>query len=466
MAGLTQAFGIANAALQADQEALNTTANNVGNLNTPGYTREVALFQESDPVTINGLGLGNGASVVSINSQRDRVLEQRIQQQQQALSGSASRLNALNNVAAIFAPTSSTGANSGGIGDAINAFFTSVSNLEAHPDDTTVRQSVLTAARNFTSSMNAVSSQLDREVGALNSSVASDVNAVNNLTKSIAALNREIQTSSPNSDAGVLEDQRQQAILKLSQYIDVVPISTENNGLTLTTSGGTLLVSEGAAQSLTTSNVGGVTHVLAGGTDVTSTIQSGSIGGALGVQKSDIPAIKSALDNLAYSLGNAVNTVLVSGTDANGTAGTPLFLLPGSAAGAAASIAVAITDPARIAAAASGTGPGDNQNALALAQLASATIIGGVTATDAYSSLAGGLGDNVRAAQVQNASVDASLQQLTTQRNSLSGVSSDEEASQLQTFERSFQVASKLFSVLDTVMGTALNLGVSGVAMQ
>jgi flagellar hook-associated protein 1 FlgK len=394
------------------------------------------------------------------------VLEQRIQQQQQALSSSASRLAALNNVAAIFAPTSSSGAGSAGIGDAINGFFTSVSNLEAHPDDATVRQSVLTAAGNFASSMRAASSQLDREVGAINLSVGSDVNAVNELTKSIATLNREIQASSPNSDAGVLEDQRQQAILKLSQFIDAVPISTENNGLTLTTSGGTLLVSEGAAQPLSTSSIGGVTHVFAGGTDVTSTIHSGSIGGALGVQNSDIPTIKAALDNLAYTLGSAVNAVQLSGSDANGATGTPLFLLPGSAAGAAASISVAITDPAQIAAAAAGMGPGDNKNAFALAQLASATIIGGVTATDAYSSLAGGLGENVRAAQGQNTSVNASLRQLTTQRNSLSGVSSDEEASQLQTFERSYQAASKLFSILDAVMGTALNLGVAGVAMQ
>src|SRR5690348_8725957 len=82
MGTLTSLMNLSREALMADQEALNITANNVANQNTPGYTRQVANWQSVDLVTINGVSYGGGVSVSAV-SQRDRILEQRVQQQTQ-----------------------------------------------------------------------------------------------------------------------------------------------------------------------------------------------------------------------------------------------------------------------------------------------------------------------------------------------------------------------------------------------
>ena len=88
---------------------------------------------------------------------------------------------------------------------------------------------------------------------------------VNSLTGAIAQLNLQIQSTSPDADAGTLEDQRQQDLSQLSQLIGINQVTTENNGLSITTTSGQLLVSEGQSFQLTTGTVNGVTDFFLGG---------------------------------------------------------------------------------------------------------------------------------------------------------------------------------------------------------
>jgi len=119
-----------------------------------------------------------------------------------------------------------------------------------------------------------------------------DVGQVNSLTKTIASLNAQITSLSPNADAGALEDQRQQAIAQLSQLVGLDQISTENNGITLTTSGGAVLVSGSKSFALSTTQVSGTTHILAGvdGQDVTSNLTGGDLGGVLQARDQQLPS--------------------------------------------------------------------------------------------------------------------------------------------------------------------------------
>ena len=82
MGTLTSLLDISREALLADQVALNVTASNVANQNTAGYTNEVVSFQSVDAVTLSSGTYGAGVTASAV-SQRDRVLEQRVQQQTQ-----------------------------------------------------------------------------------------------------------------------------------------------------------------------------------------------------------------------------------------------------------------------------------------------------------------------------------------------------------------------------------------------
>jgi flagellar hook-associated protein 1 FlgK len=464
MGTLTSLMDLSRQALMADQNALDVTATNVGNQNTPGYTREVVNWQPTDAVTLSGTSYSTGITTTAI-SQRDRVLEQRVQQQTQTQAQSGALESALQQVQDIFGLTSTeTSASTTALGTATDAFFSSLSALEANPSDASTRQSVLIAANTLTSAFNSASSQLAQVTSGLNQQVGSVVGQINTLTKTIASLNQQIASTSPNpnADAGTLEDQRQLAIAQLSQYVGLDQIATDGNGITLTTSNGAVLVSGSQSFAVSTTQVAGTTHVLAGvgSQDVTSGLSGGQLGGILQARDQELPTYASALDNLAYGIGTTVNQQNALGSDGNGNPGQAIFTLPTSAAGAAASIQMATNDPQAIAAAATGEGFSGNGNAVALADLSTGNVVGGQTASGFLASFLGQVGNDTSGAATDNTAQQATLMQLTSQRDALSGVSLDEEASNLTQYQRSYEAAAKVFSIVDSLMASALNLGV------
>jgi flagellar hook-associated protein 1 FlgK len=467
MATLNSALQIITSALTADQGALNVTSNNVANANTPGYTREVPVFQANDAVTINGISYGQGVEMTSAQSQRSLVLDAGVQQQTQAQQATNSEWTAMQQVESIFNQvTTGSGAAVNSLGDQITDFFNSLTALEANPDSTTLRENVLSAVNTMTSTFNSVATQLGQQTTAINQQVQGVVQQINPLLTSIAQLNQQITSSSPNADAGQLEDQRQYDLQQLSQYIGVNVVQTENNGLTITTTGGALLVSQGQAFQLTTGNVDGNTDVFTSAPgsaqDITGQQASGGgqLAGLLAARDQDIPAIQNQMDTLANGLATQINTVQAAGVDVNGNPGQPFFNIPATVAGSAAGISVALTDPSQIAAAATGNGPGDDTNLQAMANVANQTIVAGDTPTDYYSSFVSGLGAQVAGLNTQNLAQQASLSQVQSQQSALSAVSLNEEAANLQTYERAYQSASQVFSIIDTLMTSALNLGI------
>ena len=463
MGSINAAFGIMTGALDADQSALNVVANNVANANTAGYTDEVPDWQQNPAIEVNGVSIGNGVTETGATSQRDRVLEERIDQQQQLASASGVRLTSLNTVQALFTPDSGSSSSAAGdIGGDITSFFDSFASLEANPTDNALRQDVLSTASTLAGDVSNAAASLNSQRAALDQEAAGVTSQVNSLTGELAQLNLEIQSSSPNSDAGTLEDQRQQDLSQLSQLIGINQIRTENNGLSITTTSGQLLVSEGQSFQLTTGIVNGVTNFFIGGTNITSQLTAGGeLGGYLTARDVDIPNTLSSLDQLAYGVATQVNALNNAGTDLagdNGGAGD-IFSEPTVAAGSAVTMSVVMTDPNHIAAAALGAGTGDNTNATAIANLANQTIAGGEAPSNFYSNFVTTLGSTVSQVQSENTAQNASVTQLQTQNDALSSVNLNDEASSMTTLERSYQAASQVFTMLNTIMASALNLG-------
>jgi flagellar hook-associated protein 1 FlgK len=120
-----------------------------------------------------------------------------------------------------------------------------------------------------------------------------------------------------------------------------------------------------------------------------------------------------------------------------------------------------MTDSSQISTGSSGNGSGDNSNAIAMAKLnsSSSTIVNGKSPSNYYSSFVSSLGSTVSEVTNQNTAQEASVTQLQTQSDTLSGVNENDEASSMTTLERSYQAASQVFSMLNTLMASALNLG-------
>ena len=186
------------------------------------------------------------------------------------------------------------------------------------------------------------------------------------------------------------------------------------------------------------------------------------LGGLLTARDQSIPSALASLDQLAYGIATQVNTVNNAGTDLDGDAGNAgnIFNAPTQVAGSAAAMAVVMTDPNKIAAAGLNLGTGDDSNAVAAANLATQSIINGQTPSDFYSNLVSTLGATVSETTTQNTALTASVSQLQSQVNSLSGVNLNDEASNLEQFQRAYQAASQVFSILNTVYAAAINIGV------
>jgi flagellar hook-associated protein 1 FlgK len=467
MGTISSALSIMSGALDADQSALNIVANNVANANTPGYTEEIPTWRENAPIQIDGASSGDGASETGATSLRDRVLEQRLNQQQQLASASGTRLTALNSLQALFTPDSgSSTSKAGDIGSDITSFFSSFSSLEANPTNNALRQQVLSSATTLAGDVSNAAASLNQQRSALDQEAGGVPSQVNALTGAIAQLNQQIQTTSPNADAGTLEDQRQQDLSQLSKLIGINQITTENNGLAITTTSGQLLVSEGSSYQMTSGTVGGVTDFFVGTVDVTSQLAGGGgqLGGYVTARDQDIPGVLSSLDQLAYSVSTKVNTLNSGGIDLNGVSGSTanplnIFNQPTAVAGSAANMSVVMTDPNQIAAAGADQGTGDNSNAAAMAKLANQLIVNGLSPTNFYSNLVSTLGSTVSGVQAENTAQNASVTQLQTQNDALSSVNLNDEASSMTTLERSYQAASQVFTMLNTIMSSALNLG-------
>jgi flagellar hook-associated protein 1 len=465
MGTINSAFSIVTGALQANQAALNTVSNNVANATTEGYTRETSNFSENAPITINGSSYGTGVTYTGATSVRDRVLEQRLVQQQQLASASSARLSALEQIQTLFTPDSgSSSSTAGDIGSDLTAFFSSFSSLEANPTNSALRQDILSTASTLAGDVSNAAASLSSQQAALDQEAAGVASQVNALTSAIAQLNVQIQSTSPNADAGTLEDQRQQDIAQLAELIGINQITTEDNGLTITTTSGQLLVSQGLNYELTTGTVSGLTHFFVGSTDVTTQLASGGgeIGGYLTARDQDIPTAMAALDQIAYSVSTAVNAQNNAGTDLAGDDGNAgdIFYEPTQVTGSASSFAVVMTDTNHIAAAGLGSGTGDNSNLSVLADLANQTVVDGQTPINYYAAFVSSLGSTVSQVETENTTQTASVTQLQSLRDSLSAVNLNDEAASMQVLERSYEAASKVFTILDSLMATIINLGV------
>jgi flagellar hook-associated protein 1 FlgK len=456
--GLTADLNVSVQSLLASTESMDVTTTNIANQNTPGYARRTVVLEEAAPVDD---GASTGVDVKTIQSIRDNVLDLSINAAtaQQNLSSTVS--SSLSPVQNVFADTA---ANS--IGSTIDAFFSSLQQLSTAPATDSLRAGVLTAAGNVASAFQSTASVVTQAQQQADQSVVQETAQANSLLQQIAATNGEITTAqnlgqSCNSD----QDQLSSLLTQLSAIVGYNTVSG-SDGLTLTTSDGTPLVVGNKAYALTNQlNQSGFNDVYAGGTDITSTIQGGTLGGYLQSRDQHLATMQTQLDQFAFQFAQAVNTVQTAGSDATGNTGVALFDPPnttsGTATGAASSISVALTSGSQIAAAASGGASGDNSNLTQMIALQNQSITNGGTPDEAFSNLTFSIGNAISQANTTATATSNILTQLQNQQSSVEGVSLDEESSNLMLYERSYQGAAKVISTIDTLMGNVLDMGVT-----
>jgi flagellar hook-associated protein 1 FlgK len=454
MSSLSTTLSTAVQALSADTGALQGTNNNIANASTPGYTREVPIFQEALPTNEGNLSVGNGVVLEGYQSQRDELVQSQIQQETQAQSGANAQLSSLQQIQPTFATSTQD------VGTQMSALFASLSSLSTNPGSSSLREGVLTAGQNLATSFNTTSSALSTEQTGLNTQVTQDVSKINQLTQQIAALSPQLAAlKSSGQDGGTIQDQENQLVLSLSALTSV-SVTQTNGTETLTTGNGTPLVVGSQSFALQSSTgINGMQQVLdQNGTNITASLSSGDLGGAIQTRDQTIPGLLSQLDTLANQFATAFNAVQAEGFDQNGNAGQNFFSIPTTVAGSAGLISMAITDPTLVAASSDGTA-GSNGNLGNFSAVQTTNLPIGQTPAGAYANLVYQVGSLASNASAESTATAQSLLQLNNQLNSVSGVSIDEESTNLITYQTAYEAAARVITTVQALFQVTLAMG-------
>jgi flagellar hook-associated protein 1 FlgK len=477
MGTLFGSFEIGSRSLLAQQLGLEITGNNIANVNTPGYSRQNVEMETSPPI-ITAIGeIGTGVNVKTISSVRDRFIELQVshatqdQSREQALSG------VLDQVESAFS------LNDGNLQESISQFYDSFNTLATNPESVPFRNSVIAQAKNLASAFHSSAQRLVDIRQNLNTQVSSVVDQVNSLATNISSLNNSILSAEVGgAAASSLRDQRGELINKLSELVDVNYYEAQDGTVSISVAGGQTLVTAGFVQPLqaVSSPPDGTIQVMSGLTNITNLVGSGKLAGLVEARDQLIPAYQTDLDNLATEITNSTNDQHRLGVDLYGNAGLDFFnpVTSGTSAAQTISLNPLVAADGRLIAA-SQTDPlptsptstpnpghsgasGDNSNALAMANLASQKLASGgsFTYAEAYAALQFRIGTDAQSAKQSLDTQSAMLTQVKNLRDSVSGVSLDEEAINLIRFQRAYQASSRFISVIDQL--TADMIGILG----
>jgi flagellar hook-associated protein 1 FlgK len=305
MSSLSNILGIASSGLQASQTALSVVSNNVANVNTTGYVREVV-----NQTALAAGAAGAGVTVADIKRITDQYLEATSYSANGASSASAAVSSTLTQAQSLFGDPSAAGS----LFSNLDGLFSGFASLAADPTSAGNAQAVsqttqfFNQATSIANSLQGMSTQTDSKIG-------TDIATANGLLTQISDLNATISRNTVSGgDITGAQNQQSQLITQLSSLMNVKVTPTSQGGVAVTTSDGTALVSTGGAASLayngsgptgtmSITNVTGVTQAFDG------KLNSGEIGGLLQLRNVDLPALSSQLASLTSGVANELNAI-------------------------------------------------------------------------------------------------------------------------------------------------------------
>jgi len=462
----------AASALYAQQRAIDITGQNVANANTEGYSRQRVDMQSIGGSVVPAIWsvsnqVGQGVDSDQVTRIRDTFLEARAQAEHANTADLTVQSATLTSVEQSFQEPGSTG-----IQSMLTNMWSGWSDIANHPADPGARAQLLQRSQTLVAGLHSVSGSLDGQWTNTHDSLQTLLTDVNATTKSIADLNQAIkratQAGTPSNE---LQDKRDVLVLHLSDTIGATATPVGDGTLNVVV-GGATLVAGNAALGLKLTGANSSTGVSAdppvivtspGGTPV---LAGGTAKGQLASLTSIIPSYQKQLTAIAQQLATQVNAGHAAGYDLSGTPGEPMFddgsgTLPVDVTTiTAGNINLRITDPAKIAAAglspaaAGGAVSADSNNADAMYQ----QRLSGTGADTTYRKMIVAMGVESATASSNLGTQGVVSGQVDSSRDAVSGVSIDEEMTNMLQFQHAYSAAGQLVSTINSMLDDLMNM--------
>lgn len=458
--------------MMAAKTAIATTGHNVANASTEGYSRQ-RVHQQAQPPRDGAGGnilVGQGTHVSRVERMNDEYLEKQVRGAGRDLAQSEEKDILLRQTEDIFNEM-----NGDGLNRLVAKFFNEFRKLGNEPDNEAVRQSVREATNAMANDFKRLRSEVDGVRRLIDARVEGSLKEVNALAEELKDLNVRIKTfaisgASPND----LLDRRDMVLRELGSHMDLSMHKDNEGNYFIDIKGvGPLVMGPEVAQFKTLrsqadeqgkpENALTILSTASAGGDITHQIRGGKLGALLEVRDQTLSTIMNRLDEMAYTVGRAVNAIHSQGFNRHGATGINFFKHLDRQERAAEFLELSDEVKAsinNIAAAAMPDAPGDNRIAIAISGLQSMQMMneGRTTLDDFYNSIVSDVGvASARNRSTMNQTRDIQTQ-LRKMREQLSGVSIDEETANLLQFQHAFDASAKVIQVADEMLKTILDL--------
>lgn len=481
-------------ALESQQVALNITGHNIANANTQGYTRQIANLTSTTPDSIpiagRNLSLGTGVTLDTITRARDAFVDRQFRSETSKQQYWGAKQDSLTKVEDIINEPSDNS-----LSNDMNQFWVAWSELSKDPQNAGARSVVKERTLTLTDSLHSISTQISDRQNDLDSQVNVQISQINVYANQIKDLNDQIKRAEVSGDnPNDLRDSRDNLVDELSKIVNVRVTETPDPKFTDRQVNSyrvdigdppQTLVDDGVVSELegvtTSTGLGGngITAVQWKDSDNNHSVGDPLVlGQNLGTLQANIEtrdtfltALQGKYDTLAEGIVTAVNELHQTGTTGTGTTNISFFdstKLTASTISLDTSIAgdinnivtgVGTSGDGSIASAISSLSTGWSA-LLAASQVANKTTYG-TSLGDYYGATVAQLGVDVQQANRMKSGEDVLLTNVTNQRESNSGVSLDEEMTNLVKFQKSYSAAARMVTMMDDMLSTIMNMGIT-----
>lgn len=456
MSGLFQGLEIGKRALLTQQLNLQTIGHNIANVDTPGYSRQRVSVTTTSP-EYNAFGsVGTGVKASDIRHIKDIFLNEQYRQSSKELGEWSYKEKIYTQIETIFnEPNDNT------LGDLITNFWNAWYDFANNPESST-RQQIVSQTNLLNQGFRDMAIQLDTIRDSVDLEISAYSSDINQLTSEIATINHQIgKLELGGTMANDLRDQRDLLVDQLAQIIDVNTIEQPNGQITVYV-GAMSIVNGNEALPIEVkveNEDGKLTHNLYwGGTDVLLSNQRGELAALIESRDKIIPKYTEELDKVAQSIISQVNAIHENGMTADGATGIEFF---DSSKRTAYTISLSediINDYNNIVSSASGL-ESDNRLAIEIAALNTKGVLNNGTASikDYYNELVGNIGIETREATSYAENYSLILEQVEFSKESVQGVSIDEEMTNMVKAQHSYDAAARIITTMDQALDTVIN---------
>lgn len=465
---LFQGLEIGKKALMSHQASMNTASHNVANVNTPGFTRQRVNLTNAEPVRFTYGIMGMGVDIASVERMRDKFISNRWREENQGLGHWSSRSSNLEQVESFFNEPQDTS-----LGAVINDFWASWQELAKQPEKPENRNMLVQQTNLLTNAFHQLHRQLFEQRKSVNEDIEIKVAEINNLGSEIASINSRInQLELAGESANDLRDQRDLLIDQLSSYVDVTVRENERGNITVYM-GSMGFVDSGSFWELDVEKVSddniAAANVKWKNTELDLEFFNGEMKSLFDMRDEVLPSYLDKVNNLARTIVQRVNEAHLAGYGMPDSLGNPQsgynFFDPLGVTADTISLNIEIDNDHSLIAASTSGEVGDGSNALAIADLLKVdkVMVDNTTTIDEfYRQIIGSIGTQVMEAQNQKQNYELLVQQLDNARQSVHGVSLDEEMANLVKYQHAYNAAARIINFIDQSLETLLNTGVAG----